>query len=400
MKKRALQALAVCLLSVLLLTGVGCADMDAFLYDILPSDISGRLPLELGEPLPAIAVERYGGTTLSGDEKYAYDQLVRGIYRTVPSQVISLEDAESLTEDELSRAVEIFASDYPECFWFEKSYRFASRKGKIMQILPDYSFADEALTEARAELDAAVQAILDGAPANADRQAMTLYLHDAVADAVTYEKVGYHQTAYGALVDGRAVCAGYAAAYQLLLNRAGIPAWTVIGTSVDRVAEAESGSGDTETTVLHAWNLVWLTDDACVYTDVTWDDAAGDAYTFHQYLNLSHAEIERDHTAKTELFTLPACNHTGYDYFDTRENAVLNERSTPSEVANSFCETTPGIFEASFRFESPNDAFAWFKSFDTALMTCLSPSAQTCSYTVRTMADEVYIRLEITQYQG
>ncbi|MBO5670640.1 MAG: hypothetical protein J6S41_03745, partial [Clostridia bacterium] len=86
-----------------------------------------------------------------------------------------------------------------------------------------------------------------------------LYLHDALAAHVSYVKTGDHQTAYGALVGKKAVCAGYAAAYQLLMKRAGIRNWTVEGSSID------SRTGQT---VPHAWNLVWISNDVCVYTDV------------------------------------------------------------------------------------------------------------------------------------
>lgn len=61
-------------------------------------------------------------------------------------------------------------------------------------------------------------------------------------------------TAYGALVEGDAVCQGYALAYKLLLDKCGI----------DSVLVTSNEMG-------HAWNLVKL-DGSWYHVDVTWDD--------------------------------------------------------------------------------------------------------------------------------
>lgn len=56
------------------------------------------------------------------------------------------------------------------------------------------------------------------------------------------------QTAHSALVDGKAICQGFAKAYKLLCDKAGVPCVTVFGTT------KRAGGG----TVGHAWNRVYL----------------------------------------------------------------------------------------------------------------------------------------------
>lgn len=61
--------------------------------------------------------------------------------------------------------------------------------------------------------------------------------------------------AYGALVNKKAVCSGYTAAFQLLMERLGIPVTTITSGSMN-----------------HAWNMVQL-DGSWYHVDVTWDGA-------------------------------------------------------------------------------------------------------------------------------
>ena len=83
-------------------------------------------------------------------------------------------------------------------------------------------FAPKAMAASREEqLEQKIQQIVASIPASMTSDAdIALYLHDYVVKNVAYQKVGDHQTAYGALLDGKAVCAGYADAYLRLLTAA------------------------------------------------------------------------------------------------------------------------------------------------------------------------------------
>ena len=69
---------------------------------------------------------------------------------------------------------------------------------------------------------------------------------------------------YGALVNRKAICLGYASAFQLLMDMSGVECITVVGA-------AFSSQED------HAWNMVRLDGDwYCV--DVTWDMGLPEKY--------------------------------------------------------------------------------------------------------------------------
>ena len=214
------------------------------------------------------------------------------------------------------------------------------------------------------QLAAKIEQIISGIPSWADTQAkVALYLHDYVALNVAYEMVGDHQTAYGALLDGKAVCAGYADAYQHLLTAAGIEAYTIYGI-------ADNGSGVPES---HAWTMVML-DGNCVFTDVTWDDpfingVQDPDYVTHTYFQITFEEMSRDHFPDEEsLAMIPdTCGHTGYDYYSLMQGpgtgcAIFSESTTAQEAAPYVVykgATDSGdSFFCAFRFEG-EDPRSW-----------------------------------------
>jgi hypothetical protein len=189
------------------------------------------------------------------------------------------------------------------------------------------------LLSMREELDAAVDEILKDLPDTSTFD-KTVYLHDAVANRVTYTFTVNDQTPYGALVEGEAVCNGYATAYQLLLQKAGIRAWTVNG----------EGNGEA-----HAWNVVWLDDETCVYTDVTWNDQ--EDRIFHYYFNMSLDEIDDDHFVREDVFDLPECGHDSYGYSDLSEDCNIVRQSDGADVLINYLTVIDENYsEASFFF--------------------------------------------------
>lgn len=89
-------------------------------------------------------------------------------------------------------------------------------------------------------------------------------IHDYLIDSIEYENDLTQNNVYdiyGALVNKRCVCEGYAKAFQYLMGEIGIENTIVIGTGTNSRNETEN----------HAWNYVKL-DENWYAVDVTWDD--------------------------------------------------------------------------------------------------------------------------------
>jgi hypothetical protein len=260
-----------------------------------------------------------------------------------PQTRIEFDEAEKYTIADLSLARDMIMSDYPECFWWGGSFRYSyTQQGYLVYMEPQYAYSGDQLISMRAELEEVVAEILAGLP-NGSNFDKALYLHDAVAEIVNYASTSNDQTPYGALVERTAVCNGYATAYQLLLQRAGITAWTISGT-------ANGGP--------HAWNVVWLEDGVCVYTDVTWDDQD---VLRRYYFNMSLDEIDNDHFVSSN-FVLPECGHTDYSYEDVSADAkVLYDTDGAAKCAEFFEEAANGTKVAKF-FYMGTDFNVWLNA--------------------------------------
>ena len=285
--------------------------------------------LPLAEPVSADNMGRYGYSLLTNDkQRIAYEAIADGISLLTPEIKFS---CDGITPDDVEFAGKMIVRDYPEFFWFDGAANISIAGNEVTFSPSGYKIngqpvtADSAaLASAKNELEAAVNSAVSRLPSNPSQYEIAHTFHDFVVNNVTYNMTGDHQTAYGALVSGEAVCAGYARAFQLLMNRAGIRCWYVEGHSY-----APDG-----TLVAHAWNLYWL-NGKCYYSDATWDDQGTDL--FHEYLNMSLEQISESHYTSDPLPV--SCGHNDYTFFimnDGKGVCDIRDHKDPKEVAKCF----------------------------------------------------------------
>ena len=171
----------------------------------------------------------------------------------------------------------------------------------------DYQYTPEEAAEKRKQ-DAEEQAAVDSAIASCVTDGMSDYeiakaLHDYLVLNNEYDMRYYSgniptisYTAYGALVNRTSVCAGYALAYQHLMEDAGIPCEYVTGMT---------------TNGYHAWNIIHIGGE-WYHVDATWDDPTPDreGYVRYKYFLKSDRAMSRDHISWEASH---ACTSTKYD---------------------------------------------------------------------------------------
>jgi len=109
-----------------------------------------------------------------------------------------------------------------------------------------------------------------------------LAIHDYLVSHIKYE-VGDDAiyNAYDTLINGTAVCNGYAECFKTFMDMLNIECTAISG----------SASGE-----LHIWDLVKL-EGAWYQVDVTWDDPInGNAHIDHTYFNITDSDMAKDHT--------------------------------------------------------------------------------------------------------
>ena len=297
--------------------------------------------------------QHYGKAFLTDAQKSVYEALETGI--TNCDESIPVDRELGLKIEDIRPVIEMFLADHPGYFWFPGSYTYSHYSGIVASIIPKYTMAGSAATktqieEAKDVYEAKLDAVIDemetklSDPTDYER---ALWLHDKVAEIVTYEYGPNHQTAYGALVDQKAVCAGYAELYQALLLEAGIPAWSVKGASINPVTQEVQN---------HEWNLLWI-DDSCVYADVTWDDQMDEI--FHIYFARDITGMNPEHALNSSYSDkIPECVHgkcDKYTYYDKVENKhILTEEVTADMLAEIMTEQIEGKSFVTMLY-APND---------------------------------------------
>jgi len=148
--------------------------------------------------------------------------------------------------------------------------------------------------------------------------------------------------AYGALLNGVAVCDGFSSAFALLAQKLGFECMLVAGRSADPSAGSVS----------HAWNIVKARG-RFYHMDVTYDARYYDELGMHsyEYFALKDEEISSDHG--WDKSRAPACSHNDISYYS------LN--GTYIESTDRLCEIVKkhgGKLDMVFRIKlSPSVSF-------------------------------------------
>ncbi len=214
---------------------------------------------------------------------------------------ISTEAFNKLTYDHFWNVYYAMVYDYPEYFFLltgeeSRISAYDHEAGDITVLTFELSPEPEYEAEEIAKFEEAAERFLSEIDLTAPKSEIELQIHDKLIDEVEYNYELYETdyestypeeaTAYGALVSHLALCSGYAAAFQYLLQRSGIPCSYISGTAYYDY-ELEEKADDKG--FFHAWNLVEL-DGTYYEVDTTWDDSETGQ---HDYYNLTTKEIEQ-----------------------------------------------------------------------------------------------------------
>lgn len=239
------------------------------------------------------------------DEKGRH--LYRQIYANANQLYSVFAPVEPVTAGQLKNVFAAVYNDHPELFWLETSYACKCRSnGQCVEIDLRFNRTAQNLENARALFIENGNQILEAAQgADSDYEKEKL-IHDALIDRVDYDlRAEMNQSAYSALVNGQTVCAGYARAFQYLLQQLQIPCYYCTGYAGEN----------------HAWNIVELSD-GYYNVDATWDDTGEGSY---DYFNKTDADYADTHVRKELAVYLPPCN--GQNFRNLEANEEEGKRS-------------------------------------------------------------------------
>lgn len=275
-------------------------------------------------------------------------------------------------------------ADHPEIFWLPNYYITATGNddngdpaalmmfSSSADVSPSFLVSRSEKAEMENELKSAVSNIASQVTAT-DPFEIELQLHDLLCGLVTYSTDSSDPmiySAYGALVNGKALCEGYSRAMQLLLHHFNIPCTTVTG-----IAEGDG----------HMWNQVSIGSN-WYNLDVTWNDTSSE-FVSHEYFNLSDADISKDHTFSKDFYELtesefangtlafnfskPVCESTTNSYFTKR--GFVFSKDNVSDLAKHIYNSADQMIEVRFVDSAFKDEFnrnvsAYLESINSELL--------------------------------
>ena len=265
----------------------------------------------------------YKGTTVFDPSYYPYFKMLSPaaqdayamIYDGLSAGQTNVKLSGGVSSKDIKDAFNMVLYDHPELFWVRTdfNYSYVEVTGAVTSAqfnFYDFASTPEALAKAKKDFDEAADKIIAGAKKYNSALEKELFIHDAVNKSAEFDvNARYSQSAYSALVTHKSVCAGYARAFQYLMQKSGIPCYYCAGT-VDGEAAAANGGTDTS----HSWNIVRTGITYC-NVDCMWDDSVSNAYGKNQYpfFNLTDKDLLY-HTRSGQSVNLPKCTDDSQSY--------------------------------------------------------------------------------------
>lgn len=256
---------------------------------------------------------RYYYNNLSETEKTAYSIICAQITE-FPKEIL----IPDLTDNELKHVFEAVSYDNPE-FFFLGNRCSVTGLGSLNYFIPQYAMSQNAYKNKMIEVNAVTNEILSRVSLDAENGSpkdvynAELYIHDLIAGNCEYTEETDNITCsvYGALVDGKASCEGYARSLQYLLGKIGVVNYVVTGEAMDQEGNKEG----------HMWNVVTI-DGKQYNVDATWDDysvseqiTSPDNSASHTYFNIPKDRLSFTHIIDNEN-AWAGCTTDEINYFE------------------------------------------------------------------------------------
>lgn len=221
--------------------------------------------------------------------------------------------SERVTNQDVKKALAQLPNDYPEVFWLGDRYLAETcTDGSNVDLGLLKDLKEEDIPAMAAELEEKGNEIIAGVPEGSTYDKV-LYIHDYITENCKYDYKGADSpnnglwgTSYGCLVQGSAVCQGYAEAFIYLMNKLGIESGICTGSN-------------------HAWNYVNI-DGKYYWLDATWDDMdsyADDYQAEHTYFLVNSDMILRSRNIDWTQGYFPDCTSIDENYF-VKNNAYFD----------------------------------------------------------------------------
>lgn len=227
--------------------------------------------------------KKYFYSQINQNAKIIYDTLLNNMDELVSGVgTIEFDINEEGVENEFQSAWDAITMDNPEIFFVDttklslKTQTTTSFFGArttykyILEPAEGSTYYTKAFTsqsevnKAKTEIQNVANSVVNEAKKFNSVYEKVKYVHDYIINNTEYDEAGSDNdnNIYGALIEHKAVCEGYAQTLKYLLDKLDIPCVMVYGDGIK-----DDGSKE-----YHSWNYVKMEDNKWYAIDATWDD--------------------------------------------------------------------------------------------------------------------------------
>ncbi len=255
---------------------------------------------------------RYFYSRLNPEEKQIYAQILDGWLNYHDRITVKV----SSVQFNFAKVVDAVHDDNPELFYVDfmqiyTQHTLTNSKLSSTDVIASFRYSPEQTEAFKNRIAQVIQRVQRLCTPGADKYRV---IHDYLVQTVTYAKDmddPRRHAVDGPLLEGLAVCEGFARAFKLLCDGIGVPSIIVHGKG-DNSKEVEP----------HSWNMVrW--NNRNYHIDTTWDEGSGKEDGIQFYYLLPDDYISKNHTWDRSIY--PVC--TSADVLDSNFPMITGTRS-------------------------------------------------------------------------
>ena len=256
---------------------------------------------------------RFHYSKLKQNEKRIYEK-VAAAWLNYSDSVVLL----SAFQCDFQKVFDALNYDYPELFYVDFSNIVITQFAGSAHVRTSFLYSKAECERLKCQINDKISTILS----NIDKKNPERCIHDFLAENVSYAYNTLDASVHSikaTILDGSAVCEGYAKTFKLLCDVVNIPCMVVGGTAFSPTNSVER----------HSWNIVHLKT-GNYNVDVTWDSCIGNS--LHPYYNASDNLFSIDHRWDRNYY--PRCNLI--NSFEEKIIEIADEK-TLNQILKKFC---------------------------------------------------------------
>lgn len=227
--------------------------------------------------------------------------------------------------EEFGKVVELLVYHDPMTFNLDEIGILDETKNSVTFSL-DYKYDKETYDKMVKEYDKAVDKILGKLTGKMSTYKKIKTIHDEIINNAVYDlRAPDCDNIYGALVDNKAKCDGYARTFTYVCGKAGIRTVTVMG--YDRSADTDENG--------HMWNKVRY-NNKWYNVDVTWDDPVSimKDNLKYDYFMVSDKALKNTHEEDNLSFEVPEASDDSMDYYVVNKKYAETDQDAEKLIKN------------------------------------------------------------------